>query len=245
MDLGFGGQNQGLGGNASQALEMIVGMQEQMLDDELKNLDNLDDEEKNAIRQKRVAAMKNRKEEEGTWSKNGHGHLTTLGETKDFFAAAKGSKRLVVNFSRPTSIHCDTVNGHLERLAHLHKETRFCTVNAEKVPYLCDKVLADPDGNIIIPTILLVVNGAVVYHIRGLVELGGENCTTDNIASYLQQFGMIEGEAATQEYEDQPKYASVDEYRAARIREGFYDAGLDADDDDYSDDEFTPDANDA
>lgn len=245
MDLGFSGGNQAVGRNAAKMLEQIVGMQENMLDAELQSLDNLGDDQIAQIRAKRLQDMKSRKQEEAEWSRNHHGTLTTLSEVKEFFAAAKASKRFVCHFARPTSHHCAAVDGHLMRLAATHKESRFATVNAEKVPYLCEKLLADPEGNVVIPTILLCIDGKVVYHIRGLHEIGGEKMTTDHIATVLAMHGLIEGEAATEEYEEKPQFASMEEYRAHAIREGFFDQGLDDDDENFSDDEFTCDAHDA
>ena len=81
-------------------------------------------------------------------------------------------------------------------MASLHRETRFCTFDAEKSPYLCDKILADPEGNVVIPTLLLVKEGKVTYHIRGLAELGGEQCNCEIMAAVLQIHGLIKGEAA-------------------------------------------------
>merc|ERR1719263_2570066 len=102
-------------------------------------------------------------------------------------------------------------HGHLAKMASLHRETRFCTFDAEKSPYLCDKILADPDGNVVIPTLLLVKEGKVTYHIRGLAELGGEQCNCEIMAAVLQIHGLIEGEAAKHEYDDgQPTYGSVE-----------------------------------
>mmetsp|Transcript_6268 Transcript_6268/g.19784 ORF Transcript_6268/g.19784 Transcript_6268/m.19784 type:complete len:246 (+) Transcript_6268:157-894(+) len=245
MDLGFSGDNQTMGNNAIQALEMITGMQEQMIDAEIHKLDNLKGDDLAKIREERMRSMKDRKAEEAEWSRNGHGHLTHLTDTKDFFAASKNSKRLVCHFMRPTSHHCVALNGHLAKLASLHRETRFCTFDAEKSPYLCDKILADPDGNVVIPTVLLVKEGKVSYHVRGLAEFGGEMCNCEIMAAVLQIHEMIEGEAAKHEYEDdKPKFGSVEEYRQHQIREGFFDQGL-GEDDDFSDDEYTGSAMDA
>ena len=327
MDLNLGHANQAAGNAACNMLGAIVGMQENMIDDEIRKLDvdNLDADDIARIRARRADELRLRAIEESEWARNGHGNLGRLSETKDFFAAAKASRRLVVHFSRPTSHHCvalgvrlddgidldyfrrmlirvvervsergrsraQTVrarsrvfpentldrfqigdsetrpryssqepnanrytvvgsqvalDGHLGRLAALHRETRFCTMDAEKTPYLCDKILADPDGNIVIPTILLVVDGKVSYHVRGLNEVGGERCTCEMVATVLHAHGLIEGEAAKHEYGDEkPQFGSVDEYRAHAIREGFFDQGLDADDD-FSDDEYTGDAQDA
>ena len=150
MDLGFGNQNQQMGNQALEAVGMIAEMQESMLDAEIHKLDNLDGKDLAKIREERVKQLKERKLEEAEWSRHGHGHLTQLTETKEFFAASKNSKRLVCHFMRPTSHHCVALNGHLAKMASLHRETRFCTFDAEKSPYLCDKILADPEGNVVI-----------------------------------------------------------------------------------------------
>ena len=245
MDLGFGSQNQQMGNQALEAVGMIAEMQENMLDAEIHKLDNLDGKDLAKIREERVKQLKERKLEEAEWSRHGHGHLTQLTETKEFFAASKNSKRLVCHFMRPTSHHCVALNGHLAKMASLHRETRFCTFDAEKSPYLCDKILADPEGNVVIPTLLLVKEGKVTYHIRGLAELGGEQCNCEIMAAVLQIHGLIEGEAAKHEYDDgQPTFGSVEEYRAHKIREGFFDEAMN-EDDDFSDDDYTGLAQDA
>ena len=99
----------------------------------------------------------------------------------------------------------------------------------------------------VIPTIVLVKDGKVIYHIRGLAEIGGEQCNAEMIGAVLSAFGIIEGEAVTNsEYADaKPQFNSIDEYRAHAIREGFFDQALNADDEIFSDDEYTGDANDA
>uniref|UniRef100_A0A7S3K633 Thioredoxin domain-containing protein n=1 Tax=Aureoumbra lagunensis TaxID=44058 RepID=A0A7S3K633_9STRA len=239
MDLGFANKNQAIGSNTSQLLNQVVGMQETMIDEELNRLDNLDEDDLSKIRAKRISEMKRRQREELEWSKNCHGSLTTLTSTQEFFAAAKASRRFICHFFRPTSHHCVALNGHLTKLAALHKETRFCLMDAEKSPYLCDKLLADPEGNVIIPTILLCKDGKVTYHIRGLQEVGGEHMTIDTILPILSLHSMVDQDPGA----NKPAFASLDEYRAHCIKSGFYD--VHGDDDNFSDDEYTGDIQDA
>jgi len=251
MDLGFAQHNQAMGSGAAQLLGQVVGVQESMLDDELRRLDNLDECDLAKIRARRVTEMKAKAVEESAWSRQGHGALTTLTDTKEFFDAAKASKRLACHFSRPTSHHCVALNGALAKLAAQHRETRFCAMDAEKSPYLCEKLLADPEGNVVIPTVLLCKDGKVVYHVRGLEEVGGERVTADRVATVLQRHGLIDDDAmmASEHDGSRPHFASLDEYRAHRIREGFYDQALaDADEEDDFEplgDALTVDARDA
>merc|ERR1712097_165490 len=84
-----------MGGNqALEAVGMIAEMQENMLDAEIHKLDNLDGKDLAKIREDRVKQLKERKLEEAEWSRHGHGHLTQLTETKEFFAASKNSMPL-------------------------------------------------------------------------------------------------------------------------------------------------------
>lgn len=221
MDLGFGNSNQQVGTHAAMMVEKIVGMQESMLDEELSRMDNADEIAK--IRSRRLLELKKRKEEESTWSRNGHGSLTTLTDTKEFFEAAKKSKRLVVHFQRPTSHHCVALDGHLAKLASLHRETKFSKMDAEKTPYLCEQLLADPEGNVVIPTVLLVLEGKVVYHVRGLQEIGGEQLNTDLLAAVLQIHGLIEEQEQQNGGPPPPVAVTLEEARANAIRSGFYD----------------------
>ena len=225
-------------------LGQVVGMQESMIDDELRRLDNLDEDDLAKIRAKRVQEMKDRQKEEGEWSKQKHGSLTQLTDTKEFFHAAKASKRFVCHFSRPTSHHCVQLNGVLTKLASLHRETRFCFMDAEKAPYICEKLLADPDGNVVIPTVLLCLNGKVVYHVRGLDFIGGEQLSLQRFSTLLQAHGLLIGDGPSNKNDDGENFASFEEYRAHCIRQGFHSASLD-DDDDFVDDDFTGDAHDA
>ncbi|KAJ8602180.1 hypothetical protein CTAYLR_003508 [Chrysophaeum taylorii] len=222
MDLGFGGQNQELGDATAQALGRIVGMQESMLDDEIAKLDNLEEADLAKIRSKRLAELKKQQSTEKEWASNGHGKLTYLSDTKEFFEACKRSQRVVCHFQRPTSHHCRTLDGHLARLAATQTETRFCAMDAEKTPYLCDKILADPEGNVVIPTILLCKDGKVVYHVRGLAEVGGEGMT--GLATLLIHHGMI-----FPKDDAKPAFASLDEARGYAIRAGIYDDDVDSD----------------
>merc|ERR1719378_1132996 len=167
MDLGMGSANQKVGNMANQAMLQIANMQEAMLDEEISQLDNLGDDDFAKLRAKRLDDMKKRQNEESQWAQTGHGTYAELSDTKEFFAACKASKRVAVHFCRPTSRYCEVIDGLMSKLAAMHNETRFLKMQAEKTPYLCEKMLADPYGNVVIPTLLLVHEGKVVYHVRG------------------------------------------------------------------------------
>merc|ERR1719198_2753823 len=215
-----------------------------MIDEEISQLDNLGDDDFAKLRAKRLDDMKKRQNEESQWAQTGHGTYAEITDTKEFFAACKASKRVAVHFCRPTSRYCEVIDGLMSKLAALHHETRFLKMQAEKTPYLCEKMLADPDGNVIIPTVLLVNEGKVVYHVRGMEEIGGDEASPASLGLIMALNGMIETEAADDEYNNtEAAPIDMDEYRARAIREGGF-GSLDSDDD-LSDDGGTLDAHDA
>ena len=84
----------------------------------------------------------------------GHGVYKEIPSEKDFFDEIKSSKRAVVHFYRPTTDRCTIFDKHLEIIAPKYLEARFVKLNAEKAPFLCERL------NIrVIPTLLLIVDG--------------------------------------------------------------------------------------
>jgi Thioredoxin len=97
----------------------------------------------------------------------------------------KKSSMMAVHFYRPTTARCAIVNAKLEKLAPKHVETRFCRIDAEKSPYLVDKLTIT-----VMPTILLICGGQTVHQIRGFDELGGsDDFHEDTLAFVMAQWG--------------------------------------------------------
>jgi hypothetical protein len=99
-------------------------------------------------------------------------------------------KRLASLFTRPESEQCVALNRYLAVIARQNRRTLFCTFDATKV---CNKILADAAGNVQIPTLWLVKDGKVTHRMRGLAELGGDQCSWKTVATVLQIHGLIEG----------------------------------------------------
>ena len=84
----------------------------------------------------------------------GHGGYKEISSEKDFFDEVKTSKKAVVHFYRPTTLRCEIFDKHMALLAPKHLETRFVKLNAEKAPFLCERLQIR-----VIPTLLLIVDG--------------------------------------------------------------------------------------
>ena len=108
---------------------------------------------------------------------------------------------------------CQIVDAHFERLAPNHVECRFVKIDAEKNPFLVERL-----GIILLPTIVLIKDGKTDHAIHGFDEFGGiDDFRTEDMAFVLSNYGMIRPEAV----EDRS-----DEIAGNSVRAGFNSIGL-------------------
>jgi len=134
---------------------------EQKLDEEMSKLDNLDDDEIEEIRKKRVAEMRKIQDKRQQLLSYGHGNLTELSGDKDFIEAGKKSPKLVCHFYKQQTEKCQAVDKALEKLATANFFTRFVKVNADRSPFLVERLRLKS-----IPVIAIVVNEKIRDYIR-------------------------------------------------------------------------------
>lgn len=160
---------------------------EQQVDREIDRLDNLQDDDLDAIRERRLAQMKKAAEDRAVWRRNGHGTLNTIAE-KDFFNRAKETKRMLVILHRPgSSRYASELLEHMTKLAQHHLETFFASLDANKAPFLCDRL------NIrIIPSVIFVKDGEIDKVLMGLDHLSPTGkFTTISLEKTLFDMGVI------------------------------------------------------
>ena len=159
---------------ASNALEQhlvqATKMIEEQVDSEISRLDNLDDDGLEALRLKRLQAMKKAQEQKKEWLTIGHGKYEEIANEKEFFDVCKKSKNVVCHFYRDSTFRCKIVDKHLAALAAKHIETRFVKISAEKCQFLVDRLRIK-----IMPTICLAKDGKTVDYIVGFDDLGGRD----------------------------------------------------------------------
>merc|ERR1712150_438102 len=99
------------------------------------------------------------------------------------------------------SWRCEIVDKHFNILMKEHLETKFLKLNAEKCPFLVERL-----SIVVIPTIICVVAGRVAHHIVGFDEFGGvDDFSTETMAKVLAQHKMLsltDAEAAEVESDD-------------------------------------------
>ncbi|KAL9371092.1 hypothetical protein Peur_036232 [Populus x canadensis] len=166
---------------------------EDKIDEEIAALDRLDLDDIEALRERRLQQMKKMAEKRSRWISLGHGEYTEIPSEKDFFSVVKASDRVVCHFYRD-NWPCKVMDKHMGILAKQHIETRFVKINAEKSPFLAEKLKI-----LVLPTLALIKNAKVDDYVVGFDELGGtDEFNTEDLEERLAKAQVIffEGESS-------------------------------------------------
>ncbi|KAI3898017.1 hypothetical protein MKX03_027552 [Papaver bracteatum] len=167
---------------------------EEKLDDEISALDRVDLDDIDALRERRLQQMKKMAEKRNRWVSLGHGEYSEIQSEKDFFTVVKASERVVCHFYRE-NWPCKVIDKHMTVLAKKHIETRFVKINAEKSPFLAEKLKI-----IVLPTLALIKNTKVDDYVVGFDELGGtDGFSTEELEERIARSQVIifEGESSS------------------------------------------------
>lgn len=167
--------NAALEGALAQQMINATSVIENQLDAEIQKLENMDDDDMERMREKRLAALKKNADQKREWMSKGHGQYSEISNEKEFFDEAKKSKNMVCHFYRDSTFRCKIVDKHLSILAQKHVETKFIKISVDKCPFLVEKLKIK-----VLPTISLVTEGKTIDYIVGFDDLGGiDDFTTD------------------------------------------------------------------
>lgn len=101
---------------------------------------------------------------------------------------SKKSPNIVVHFYRDSTERCKIVDKHLQILSKKHIEAKFCKVNAEKSPFLTQRLRIK-----VIPTIALIKDNKTKDYVVGFDDLGGrDDFSTEMMEWRIAQSGAIE-----------------------------------------------------
>lgn len=163
---------------------------ERQVDATIGQIDNLSVDDLENLRQARMKELKEREEKKRRWLECGHGSLEQLPEEKMFFDVIKKSENVIVLFFTDTSQKSPIMDMHLKKLAPKHIEARFIKLNAEKCPFLAEKLKIKT-----IPTLALVKNGIMVDKVVGFTQLGNrDDFSTEMLEWRIAQNEVIEYE---------------------------------------------------
>ena len=185
--VGHGDCCQTVGDVLAHTVVQALEEREERLDEEIRRLDNLKEDDLEEIRRKRLEKMKNDVVAAQKLRANGHGEYTEISDEKEFFDIAKKSKFMVCHFFRTSTWRCQIFDKHLSELARSHLETRFVKLNIEKSPYLADKLRI-----VMLPTVMLIKDGKTEHSIIGFDELGGQDdFLIDDLEDLMTRWGVL------------------------------------------------------
>mmetsp|Transcript_12032 Transcript_12032/g.33838 ORF Transcript_12032/g.33838 Transcript_12032/m.33838 type:complete len:219 (+) Transcript_12032:234-890(+) len=168
-----------------QVLNVAKQMEDQ-LDSQMQKMENLGEDDLEAIRRKRIDDMKRMQAKKQQWIANGHGEYREILGEKEFFKEMKGVERMVCHFYRD-NWPCKVMDKHLQTLAKGHVETKFVKINAEKSPFLVEKLKI-----FMLPTLALVKKEKVEEYIVGFDPFGGtDDFPTSLVAQHLEAYGLL------------------------------------------------------
>eukprot|EP01104_Vermistella_antarctica_P021065 TRINITY_DN92_c0_g6_i1.p1 TRINITY_DN92_c0_g6~~TRINITY_DN92_c0_g6_i1.p1 ORF type:complete len:245 (-),score=74.40 TRINITY_DN92_c0_g6_i1:133-825(-) len=216
---------------ANKAIFEAAKQVEDQLDAELNRMDNMGEDDLEKLRAKRLAQMKAKHAATQENLAKGHGSYADIPDEKEFFAQAKRSKHIICHMYCPTTKRCEIVDRHLETLSKQHVEARFMRLNAEKSPFLVDRL-----GVWMMPTIILMTDNKTVDKIEGFDSLGGtENFSTKAMEWRLAQAKVIQCETTFDPNQDGWEESTPGPTYTKRIgkeereRGRYYDSGSDED----------------
>jgi len=202
---------------------------EQQVDATIEKIDNLDVNDLEELRKNRIKEMQKLEQKKKEWLRNDHGKYEELPEEKCFFDVIKQSDNLVLHFYRDSSERCRIVDKHLKILAPKHIEARFVKLNAEKCPFLAEKLKVK-----VIPTIVLIQKTILVDKIVGFTELGNcDDFTTEVMEWRIAQNNIINYDGDLSTPPDQQVNKKTKSY-GKKIRDSAYNR----DDDDLDIEEY-------
>lgn len=151
-----------------QQVEGVATVVETYVDAEIERLDNLNQDDIQTIRQKRLKEMKKQAERKEEWLQIGHGQYQELKDEKEFFDEQKKSERFICHFYRESTFRCKIVDKHMDILARKHVESRFVKIDAERAMWLAQRLKIK-----VLPTIACIFNSKTKDYIVGFDDLGG------------------------------------------------------------------------
>ena len=150
-------------------LQVALAIEDQ-IDLQTKKLEDMDEDDLERLRERRMVEMKKVNDQRAAWRQLGHGQYQLLSNEKEFFDASKASENVIVHFFRGATMRCKIIDKHLELLAPKHIEARFCRIDAEKSPFLVQRLRV-----VVLPTVALIKKGKTLDYIVGFDDIGGQD----------------------------------------------------------------------
>jgi len=165
----------------AKVLEQSAKLVEEQVDTQLSQINDMDEDDLERLRERRLEALKKSQKQKQEWLSKGHGEYREIPSEKDFFSEVKESKNVVCHFYKNSTFRCKILDKHLALLAKKHIETKFIKLNAEKSPFLSERLRIR-----VIPTLALLVDGKTKDYVVGFTDLGN----TDEFSTEMLEWRL-------------------------------------------------------
>ncbi|KAL8734515.1 MAG: hypothetical protein Q9166_001415 [cf. Caloplaca sp. 2 TL-2023] len=173
-------------------------------DDEL--LDSLDEDPAfETFREQRLQELHEEFARAKHLRKQEYGNHTEIKDEKALMDIINtGAELCVVHFFKSDFHRCGIMDGHLERLAPLHFDTRFLRINVNSAPFLVTKLKVQ-----VLPCVIAFKKGVSVDRIIGFEGLGYSEDTfsTKDLERRLLQSGALVRERVNDSHKAVTRYA--------------------------------------
>uniref|UniRef100_A0AAV2K1L9 Thioredoxin domain-containing protein 9 n=1 Tax=Knipowitschia caucasica TaxID=637954 RepID=A0AAV2K1L9_KNICA len=207
------------------AITKVLEKVEEQVDAELNKLSEMEEDDLERLKQKRLEALKKAQKQKQEWLSKGHGEYKEIPSEKDFFSEVKDSKKVVCHFYRDSTFRCKILDKHLSILAKKHMETKFLKLNAEKAPFLTERLRVK-----VIPTLALLIDGKTKDYVVGFSDLGNtDEFSTELLEWRLGCADVINYSGNLMEPPTQSKKSATKKVEKKTIRGRGYDSDSDSD----------------
>lgn len=165
----------------SKVIEQTAKVVDEQVEAQLSKLNEMDDDDLERLKEKRLEALKKAQKQKQEWLSKGHGEYREISSERDFFGEVKESKNVVCHFYRNSTHRCKILDKHLALLAKKHVETKFIKLNAEKAPFLTERLRIK-----VIPTLALLLDGKTKDYVVGFTDLGN----TDEFSTEMLEWRL-------------------------------------------------------
>lgn len=179
-------------------------------DDEFDHLLDEENEELAAIRQARIAQLKQQQSQHATNMSLGHGSLRTIKESEFLSECTGSSKYVIVHFYNDEFERCKIMDFHLKIIAEAHVEAKFLRMDAAKAPFFVTKFRVRT-----LPSLFVYEEGKEIGRLTGFDGLAlnpnkPDEWHTGRLQEWLsEKTGAIQYEKPTEEIAEEMKRMGI------------------------------------
>ena len=178
-------------------------------EDEFDHLLDEENEELAAIRQARIAQLKQQQSQHATNMSLGHGSLRTIKESEFLSECTGSSKYVIVHYFNDEFERCKIMDFHLKIIAEAHVEAKFLRMDASKAPFFVAKFQVRT-----LPSLFIYEEGKEIGRLTGFDGLAlnpkkPDEWHTGRLQEWLSETGAIRYEKPSEEIAEEMKRMGI------------------------------------